>query len=363
MKPIFFASGPSKKFENWDSSMFDNHCLLNRTHIYDARDAIKANLDQMREILSVPDDYALFFTPGSGSGAIFCAFLNLLESSRKIYVYQSGFFSSEWEKDLKNQFKLNTINVAFDDAFQTVTESDADKMVVNVDTTNGKRHANYDFLPEAKNVSGIAILDAVCSAFIEEIPWNKFDAVAFSVQKVLGGDGSLGVLALSKKAVARIGIEKPWPIGRLFNINRWTLEEICNGRTMSTPSILAMIELRAILDWVKNIGGFKGLQKQLDENWQIIDSFMKKNPMFTYLEKNATNRGRGVVCLELSKWNEQNYSHEEKMNVIKKISQMAQEENVYDIANFANASWRFWVGPTQTADDIEIGLNRFANLF
>lgn len=364
MKPIFFASGPSRKFDDWDASMFENNPILGRTHIYDdVKKILKSNLDDIRKILSVPDDFSLFFVPGSGSGAIFCAFLNLLDPSRKVYSYKSGFFSEEWAKDLRDQFRLDVVEIDFEDAPKLATHAEFDKMVVMVDTTNGKRHPNYDFLPDSQKVDGIAILDAVCAAFIEEIPWKKFDAVAFSIQKVIGGDGSIGILALSPKAVKRLTIPKSWPIGRLFNINRWTLAEVCAGRTMSTPSILGMIELREILDWIKKIGGFAGLSKRVDKNWEIVNEFMRKNPEFDFLEKDAANRGRGVVCLELAKWNENGHSTKEKTEMVNKIASLATKENVFDIANFANPSWRFWVGPSQSDEDIEIGLNRFANLF
>ena len=51
------------------------------------------------------------------------------------------------------------------------------------------------------------------------------------------------------------------------------------------------------------------------------------------------------------------------MEYIEEIAKRAHDGNVYDIANFANASWRFWIGPTQDSYDIEFGLNRFANMF
>lgn len=353
LKSIFFASGPSKKFPEWNCEIF-NSKYLNRTHIYDFKNYAKECLDMAREILKIPVDYEIFFTPGSGSGALYCSFLNCLNPGSLMQIAVSGFFSNEWGSELKNQFKIPTKFIEYDQNFD---KNNLDKMqdyfLVATDTTNGMRN-----LEISDNMQGLVFMDAVSAAFLEDIPWNKVDCAACSAQKILGGDGSLGILILSPKSLERLSIEKPWPIPRMFNINKWQIKELAAGRAMSTPSILGIVELWHILNWVKKNGGLEFMQKRSAENWQVVENFMQQYTQFDYLIKDRKKQGMALACIEMKTW-----PGDDAVSYMKHIANMAKKLEVYDIENFANASWRFWIGPTQDQEDIKEGLERFVSLF
>jgi phosphoserine aminotransferase len=212
-------------------------------------------------------------------------------------------------------------------------------------------------------MEGLVLMDAMTAIFLENLEWQKLDVIAFAMQKILGGDGSLGALILSPKALKRLAIAKPWPIPRTFNINEWKLENVVNGTFMSTPSILALIELNSILDWVDQKGGLTFLQTKNAENWAVIEEFLSKYDQFEYTIKNADHRAKAVACIGLTKWQNEHISLQQKMEEMKDIAQKAEKLKVYDICNFYIPSWRFWAGPMQEADDIKIGLERFINIF
>lgn len=340
---FLFSSGPTKKFPGWDTSIF-NDDLISRNHlsIY-SKSRIKAILDKIRNLLQIPKNYSLFFVPGSGNGAMAAAFLNFLQENNDVQVAKSGYFSNEWYKELKEEFNLDVTLVDIE-KFKINT----DKVVVLCDTMSGYKHENFDKIKQFDDY--ISILDAVSGAFLEKIVWTKFDVVCFSVQKVLGGDGSIGVIAVNPRAQVRLKNKKIWPIPRLFNINKWDLNEIKNGRFMSTPSILALIELDHILNWIEKIG-MEELKNKCLENWKIIDDFVQKNnEKIDYFITDKENRSLSLVCLCLK-----NYDDE----IMEKISKMAANENIFDIENRIYKCWRFWVGPTIEADYLQKALDKF----
>lgn len=361
LKPIYFGSGLSKKFPNWKVDIFNSN-ILNRSHIYsEVQDYIKNCLDMIRYILKIPADYKIIFTPGSGSGAITCAFYNFLENEN-INLFDSGFFSNEWRIDLENVYSKKCEIINFNN--KQNYDLSFDRVLVHVDTTTGLCHENFDFLPNTNDNDAITIVDGVSSAFLENIPWQKFDVFACSLQKILAGDGGTGILVMSPKALKRLNKEKSAP--RLFNINRWGLEALENGRMMSSPSMLSIVELHSILNWIIENGGLGFLQKRNNYNWEVVNKFLLKNKKFVPLIKNSAQQGKALMCLELAAWNnneKNNMEKKEKMEFVKEIASKAYEIKVYDIANFNNPSWRFWIGPTQEAQDVELGLERFANVF
>ncbi len=332
---------------------------LNRTHIYDFKQFVYGILHQMHRLLNLPNDYKIMFVPASGSGAIWCSFLNLLLPERKIHIPVSGYFSRVWAEDLQKQFGLDCNVIEYDEKFNIdCIDQNDDYMMVAVDTSNGMRN-----LQILDNMSGLVLMDAVSAVFIEDIPWTKVDAVSFAAQKILGGDGSLGVLVLSPKALERLAVDKPWPIPRMFNINRWSLENVENGQFMSTPSILSLIELSHILNWVEQNGGVPFLQQRNEDNWSVMNKFLDQNNKFESLIKKPALRGLALNCIELQEWSAKSVKSEERMEFMKEISAKAKKLCVYDIANFSNPSWRFWLGPMQESEDIAAGLDRFLSLF
>lgn len=354
-KKYYFSCGPSKKYPAWNSDIFNSQ-WLSRTHIYDFKIFVKEQLDSIRRILQIPSDYEIMFIPASGTGAIWCSFLNLLSPHNTATIATAGYFSHVWAEDLQNQFKLKCNVIEYDQSFiPEAIDKKSDYVFVAVDTSSGIRN-----LQIPNNMEGLVIADAVSAVFLEDIPWQKLDAISFSAQKILGGDGSLGILALSPKAIERLKTEKPWPIARMFNINRWGLEGVINGQFMSTPSVLALIELSHILNWVETNGGLQFLQQRNAKNWQAMDQFLHNNPQFEYMLKEEKLRGRALACIELKEWNEKQVPNAQRMEQMKLVAQKATELGIYDIANFSSASWRFWLGPMQESEDVSGGLEAFA---
>jgi phosphoserine aminotransferase len=103
LTPIYFSCGPSKKFKDWNANIFQNE-WINRSHIYDFKVYAYNCLNKIRTLLKLPSDYEILFVPGSGSGAIWCGFLNCLLPNSNVQVAVSGYFSQIWYSELNKEF-------------------------------------------------------------------------------------------------------------------------------------------------------------------------------------------------------------------------------------------------------------------
>jgi phosphoserine aminotransferase len=200
----------------------------------------------------------------------------------------------------------------------------------------------------ADDREGLAICDATSAAFAMALPWDKLDVVTWSWQKVLGGEGAHGMLALSPRAVERLEAGVPRPLPKIFRLTKKgrLIEGVFAGETINTPSMLCVEDALDGLAWAEQVGGLDGLIARSQANFATLAGWVDTTPWIDFLARVPETRSPTSICLKLVAADADP----------KALAGLLETEGVaYDIGAYRNAppGLRIWGGATVDTADIE----------
>jgi phosphoserine aminotransferase len=298
-----FSSGPCAKFPGYSLDLLTGAPLGRSHRAAPGKAKLKAAIDKTRSVLGVPADYRIGIVPASDTGAVEMAMWSLL-GARPVEMLAWESFGEGWVTDAVKQLKLDaTVRKAPYGQIVDLAAVDFDKDVVFTwnGTTSGVRVPNGDAIPADR--AGLTICDATSAAFAMDLPWDKLDVVTFSWQKVLGGEAAHGMLVLSPRAVARLESYVPaWPMPKIFRMTKGgkLIEGIFEGETINTPSMLAVEDYLAALDWAERIGGLPALIERAEANAAAIADFCAARDWIANLAEDAATASTTSVCLKFT---------------------------------------------------------------
>jgi len=355
-----FSSGPCAKRPGWSLDAL-NGAYLGRSHRAKAPKAQLAEVITLsQKILDMPAGWKLGILPGSDTGAFECAMWSLL-GERRVEVLSFESFSEGWATDALKQLKIDaTVHKAAYGELPDLTQVDfAHKDVVLCwnGTTSGVCLPNGDAIPAGRE--GLILCDATSAAFAMDLPWDKLDVVTWSWQKVLGGEGAHGMLALSPRAVARLESYKPaWPLPKIFRLTKGgkLIDGIFVGETINTPSMLCVADAIDGLRWAESVGGLTGLKARTQANLAVISTWVEKSEWVAFLAKDAQTRSSTSICLVVKADWFIALAADNQAAAAKKLASLLEKENVaLDIGAYRDAppGLRIWGGATIETADIE----------
>ncbi len=345
----FFSSGPCAKPPGWSP---DHLALgsLGRSHRSKIGKARLAHcIELIREGLEVPETHLIGIVPGSDTGAVEMAMWTML-GARPVTTLAWESFGEGWVTDAVKQLKIDpTVLRADYGRLPDLGAVDWSHDVVFTwnGTTSGVRVPDGEWI--AADRQGLAIADATSAVFAQDIAWDKCDVVTFSWQKALGGEGAHGVLILGPRAVERLESHTPaWPLPKVFRLTSKgkLIEGIFRGETINTPSMLAVEDAIACLEWGKSIGGLQAMQARADANAAALDRLVQDRDWLGHLAADPAIRSNTSVCLTVAGAD---------ADLIKRFAKLLEEQDAaYDIAGYRDAppGLRIWCGATVDSADI-----------
>ena len=357
-----FSSGPCAKRPGYSLAALAG-ATLGRSHRAKGPKAKLAEvIDRSRAVLGMSAGWRLGIVPASDTGAVEMALWSLL-GPRPVDILAFESFSQTWADDIVKQLRLTDARVltapygALPDLSQINPAHDL--VFAWNGTTSGVRVPNADFI--AADREGLVICDATSAAFAMKLDWAKLDVVTWSWQKVLGGEGAHGMLALSPRAVARLESHKPaWPMPKIFRLTSGgkLAEGIFTGDTINTPSMLCVEDALDGLRWAETVGGLDGLVMRSEANLAAIRTWLASSDWAAFLADDAATVSCTSICLKIvSPWFLA-LDATAQADAAKKIAALLEKHGVAnDIGAYRDAppGLRIWGGATvQTADIIAL---------
>ena len=357
----YFSSGPCSKRPGWSLNALSD-AFLGRSH---RAKTGKAKLNEViiksKQVLELPEDYFVGIVPGSDTGAIELAMWSLL-GERPVEVCGWETFGLTWVKDITKQLKLSNVTT-----HQTSTYGEIpDLSKVNFDndvvftwngTTSGVCVPDAEWIPNDRK--GLSICDATSAVFAMDMDFTKLDVITWSWQKVLGGEGAHGMIALSPRAVERLESYEPsWPMPKIFQIakNKKFTKEIFEGATINTPSLLATEDAIDALNWCIEVGGQKELIKRSKNNLEVIKNWIEKNDWVEFLATDPKTYSSTSICFKFTHHDYTKLDNDNQKKLVKELCSLIEKEDAgYDINAYkdAPAGIRIWGGATVESSDIE----------
>ncbi|WP_321488267.1 phosphoserine transaminase [uncultured Hyphomonas sp.] len=354
-----FSSGPTAKRPGFSLEKL-NTAALGRSHrSADAKKKLKEAIERTKTILGLPEGYRVAIVPASDTGAVEMCMWSML-GAKPVDVFAWESFGQDWVTDATKQLKLADCNTYVGDygelpPFEKARD-DADIIFTWNGTTSGVRVLNADWIKP--NPDRVVICDATSAAFAQDIEWEKLDVVTYSWQKILGGEAAHGMLILSPNAVKRLESYTPdRPLPKLFRMTKGGKlnEDLFEGATINTPSMLCVEDYLQALDWCETLGGWKGLKARSDESLAILTEWEAKTDWVEFLCPDADLRSNTGVTFRIADPRVAGMDEAGQRAFVKAMMKRLEKENAcFDAAGYAKAppGLRIWCGGTVEPSDV-----------
>jgi len=271
-KKNFFA-GPSvlpiEVLEEMQSQIFeyDNNgfSIVEASHRGAAFDTLYHDcLGLMRELLSIPDNYSVFFLGGGATLQFAMIPMNFLPADKTADYVKSGTWSNKACADAQ---KLGNVRVAFDgkdSGYATLPDpksisAAADSAYYYLCSNETIGGIEWQSWPETGDVPLIA--DMSSDIFSRPVPVEKFSMIYGGVQKNLGPAGATFVI-IRNDMLDKIPANLP----AYFD---YRTHSKADG-LYNTPPVFSIWGVKLVLEWIKKMGGVDAMQERANEKSALI---------------------------------------------------------------------------------------------
>ena len=359
----WFSSGPTAKRPGYSLAGLPTELLGRGIRAPEVVERFAHALRLTRELLQVPAEFQMLYTPGSQTGAIEAALWGML-GERPVQVVAFENFGKQWETAVRDRLKLEPEVLSADwGRLPDLTRVDPQKDLVFPwnGTTAGVRAPNADFISADRE--GVVICDATSAAFSMPLDWSKLDVVAFSFQKALGGEAGIGVMCLSPRAVARLDSyvpDRPLPKVLKLTAEKGGFDRaLAEGVAINTFSVLTIEDWIDAVEWGLGVGGLPELIRRTDANFAVLADWVERTPWIDFLAEAPETRSTTSVCLKFVDPRVAELDEAGRYDFVLRFKALLEAEGAaFDVESYrrAPAGLRIWCGATVEAEDVAAAL-------
>ena len=237
-----------------------------------------------RELLGVPDDYAVIFVQGGASTQFAAVPLNLMHGGKADYIVTGNFAKKAWQEG-QIYGEANKIGDSSDKTYTYIP--DVDKLqytegadYVHITSNNTIFGTRYIKFPECP---APLVADMSSEIFSREVDVSKFGVIYAGAQKNLAPAGVTIVIA------KRELIQTPLKI--CPTMLKWKVQDE-NGSLYNTPPAFAIYMAGLVLKDLKTRGGVKAVNEVNEYKAGLLYDFIDNSALY---KNNVERKYRSIM--------------------------------------------------------------------
>ena len=231
--------------------------------------------DDLRELLTIPDNYRVLFCHGGGRGQFSAVPLNLLPQGKSADYIVSGSWSKAAAKEASNFGNVNVIEVMNkSETLTTITAPDSwpvnrDAAYVHYCPNETVDGIELTQIPETNGVPLVA--DMSSTILSHKIDVSKFGLIYAGAQKNIGPSG-LTIVIVRDDLLGQAQASTP-------SIMNYQL--ISDNDSMhNTPPTYAWYLAGLVFQWLKSLGGVEAIAEINQQKAQLLYNTIDENPFY-----------------------------------------------------------------------------------
>lgn len=248
--------------------------LLEISHRTPGWERIMAETEQLwRELLHIPDEYAVLFLGGGASTQFFTVPANLL--GRKAAYLQTGVWAKKAAKEAKHYGEVEIVASSEDKNYtyipkNYVVPADADYFHITTNNTIYGTEIKTDLDSPVPLVA-----DMSSDIMSRPVDVKKYALIYGGAQKNVGPAGVAFVI-VRKDLLGKVERSLPTMVDYRTHIGA----EPKNNSMFNTPPVFAIFVMHETLKWIKSLGGVEAMQRRNAEKAALLYNEIDRNRLF-----------------------------------------------------------------------------------
>jgi phosphoserine aminotransferase len=280
VKRLFnFNAGPSALplpvLEKIQEELLDHHgagmSVMEMSHRSPEYEAINAKTEEgLRRLLSIPEEYAVIFVQGGGSGQFAIAPMNLYTEGKPVDVLHTGSWTAKAIEELKILASYRLAASTEADKFTRVPHKDEISLspgasYVHMCTNNTIEGTQWTEIPDTGKVPLVADMSSDIASRRMDV--RKFGLIFAGAQKNLGSSGA--TIVIIRRDLTEHPNEKTAKVLQYRT-------HIKEHSLYHTPPTFAVYIVGLMVDWIESEGGLDAIAKRNEAKakllYDLIDS-------------------------------------------------------------------------------------------
>ncbi|WP_316827821.1 3-phosphoserine/phosphohydroxythreonine transaminase [Pedobacter miscanthi] len=225
----------------------------------------------VRELLSVPDNYAVIFMQGGASMQFSMVPMNFLTAEKKGAYLDTGYFALKAIKEAKLFGEVEVIASSKDRDYAHIPDQDYNnQQAAYLHCTSNNTIEGTEIFDFPKNDIPL-VCDMSSDIFSRKINVSDFDLIYAGAQKNMGPAGMTLIIAKNEFLSQA---KKEVPSMMDYSLFR------DNMSMYNTPPVFSIYVAMLNLLWLKDQGGVNGIELQNIEKAKLLYQEIDRNPLF-----------------------------------------------------------------------------------